>query len=84
MAPSQPSPAELAWLAHLRDSYGELVAGEPLRRLTGFSDADALSKAAGAGKTPVRFFKLPGRRTWFALSCDLARFLAGIGAEPPR
>ena len=35
-------------------------------RLMGFPSREALSKARAAGRLPIRMFKLPGRRGWFA------------------
>lgn len=52
-----------------------------LRQALGFASQPALRAAIAAGHLPVRTFTMVGRRGHFALTHDVAAWLASQGAE---
>jgi hypothetical protein len=60
----------------LLDQYGPLMAGEQLVRALGFTSAAAMRQAKRRGLTGVRIFNMPNRRGVFALTTDVANWIA--------
>jgi hypothetical protein len=48
-----------------------IVGGSLLRESLGFRSGEAFRLAARQGRIPVRLFKIPGRRGWFANEADV-------------
>ncbi len=55
---------------------GSLMTGQALRRELGFNSRSAFERARVAGRVGVKIFTLLGRRGKFALTRDVANFLA--------
>ena len=55
--------------------YGAVVGGRELRRVLGFTTAASFGRAVRAGRVPLRFLRLPGRRGRFALVSEIAQWL---------
>ncbi len=62
--------------AKLMKDEGALLSGDALRRVLGYRSMDALRQAISRGTVPVPVFTLPNRRGRFALTRDVARWLA--------
>lgn len=62
--------------ADLFKEYGPLLTGDSLRRSLGYPSMSALHQAAARGMVQVPIFKLKDRRGKFALSKDVAKWLA--------
>jgi hypothetical protein len=62
--------------AKLMKDEGSLLSGDALRRALGYRSLDALRQAISRGTVPVPVFTLPNRRGRFALTCDVAIWLA--------
>jgi hypothetical protein len=72
---------ELAALALQLESdlireYGPVISRESLCAALGYSSMNAFRQALSRGTVPVRVFDIPMRRGKFALSKDVARWLA--------
>lgn len=68
---------------HLVSRFGTMIGREDLRRELGYSTADAFRQAVAKGTVPVRVFRIPHRRGWFALCADVARWLASLRNASP-
>ncbi len=84
-SPSVPSPsaamdsvgALAAQLSRdLSDRHGPILGGEALASALGYRSLAALRQARRRGQVEVKLFALPQRRGVFALSVDVARWLA--------
>lgn len=62
--------------ANLMKDEGALLSGDALRRALGYRSMDALRQAIARGTVPVPVFTLPNRRGRFALTRDVAMWLA--------
>ena len=62
--------------AELYTHIGPLLFGERLYSALGYPSADAFRQALSRKSVPVEVFSLPHRRGKFALSRDVARWLA--------
>lgn len=60
--------------------HGPLLGGTPLRQALGYSSAESLRKAVSRGHVAVRLFTLPKRRGVYALTTDVAKWLAEASA----
>lgn len=60
---------------------GAILGGDALRRALGYRSLDALRKAIRRGTIPVSVFPLEGRRGRFALTRDVAAWLATLGRD---
>lgn len=60
---------------------GAILGGDALRRALGYRSLDALRKAIRRGTIPVSVFPLEGRRGRFALTRDVATWLATLGRD---
>lgn len=70
------SDLEKALEADLLREYGPLLTGNSLRKALGYPSLEALRQAVARDKVPVPVFSLPNRRGKFALSKDVATWLA--------
>lgn len=64
--------------------YGPILSGEKLLQSLGYVSKDAFRQSIVRETVPVSVFKIDGRRGYFALTKDVARYLAkarnkGIG-----
>jgi len=62
--------------ASLLGKYGPVLTGDVLRLTLGYSTMGALRQAASVGNLPVPTFTPKNRRGRFALSMDVAKWLA--------
>ncbi len=60
----------------LLDRHGPLLTGEALRIALGYPSVAALRQGIARATVPVTTFLIPGRRGRFALTWDVARWLA--------
>ena len=67
---------EQALTQDLTARYGHLVSGDDLRRTLGYKSSDAFRQAIARKTLPVTVFSIPHRRGKFALSSEIARWLA--------
>lgn len=58
--------------------HGPLIGGAELAKILNFRNMAAFRQALRRGAVPVRVFELPGRRGKFALTQDLAAWLASL------
>lgn len=65
----------------LLEEYGPLVSGRNLYLALGFKSYGAFRLANERHEIPIKVFKLPNRKGWYALSSDLALWLASL-TEP--
>jgi hypothetical protein len=63
---------------------GPLLFGKHLYGALGFSNHDAFRQALSRKTIPVEIFSLPNRRGRFALSRDVARWLANERLKPKK
>ena len=77
----------------LREQHGEVLGGAALYRTLGFRTSAAMRQAKARGKLPVPVFPIAHRRGRFALTHEVARWLASCrmnsfcqaeNAEPAR
>ncbi|WP_449301645.1 hypothetical protein [Pseudoxanthomonas mexicana] len=66
----------------LLERYGPLLTGEVLRVSLGYPSQAALRQSLSRNTTPVRTFRIPGRRGRFALTLDVAQWLATRAQTP--
>ena len=76
-----PQPNELVKLAaeledKLMKEYGPLMTGAPLTAALGYPSQDSFRQAVAKRSLPVEVFPIAKRRGKFALSQDVARWLA--------
>jgi hypothetical protein len=66
-------------------THGPLLGGEALASALGHRSAASLRQARRRGQVTIELFMVPNRRGWFALTLDVADWLAnlrtGIAAE---
>ncbi|MFW9082548.1 hypothetical protein ACOI9X_25220 [Pseudomonas sp. P2757] len=60
----------------LKDRYGLMVGGSALWRELGYTTYDAFRKAKQRGRIEVPLFEVPNRRGFFALSKEVACWIA--------
>jgi hypothetical protein len=72
-----------ALLAALLRQYGPLLGPEDLRHALAFQSRSALHQAVVRGAVPIRVFKLPSRNGRFALTHELAQWLADLSVPTP-
>lgn len=65
----------------LMDRHGPLVGGLDLSRALGYPTAAAFRQALIRNSVPVRVFSIPNRRGRFALTRDVAEWLAACRAS---
>lgn len=61
--------------------YGPLLGGESLAVALGHKSAASLRQARRRGQVAVPLFTIPNRQGWFALTLDIADWLAAIRAR---
>jgi len=61
--------------AHLLSVYGGLVNSTSLARVLAYPSADAVRLAHRRRTLPVRMFRVPHRKGWFAATEDVAAWL---------
>jgi hypothetical protein len=62
----------------LMRQFGPVIGGSELRKALGFRSAVTFRRAIRQGKLAVKVFELEGRRGKFALTADVARWLARV------
>ncbi len=62
--------------------FGPLMGGEDLRRALGYRTAPAFARAVRLQTLGVHVFEIPGRRGRFALTADVAAWLAILRQQP--
>ena len=67
----------------LTDRHGPVLGGEVLRQALGYASADAFRQALSRKQLPVPVFPMPHRRGKFALTKDVAHWLATLRESPP-
>ena len=60
----------------LFDEHGPMMFGAALHQALGYRSGDAFRQAASRGKVPVYVFPIKNRRGKFALTKDVAQWLA--------
>lgn len=75
-------PLEASIRGDLLDRWGPLLQGEALRVALGYSSGAALRQSLARGTAPVTLFKIPGRRGHYALTWQVAHWLARQGTAP--
>lgn len=66
----------------LLERYGPLLTGEVLRASLGYPSQAAFRQSLCRNTTPVKTFRIPGRRGRFALTLDVAQWLATRTTHP--
>jgi len=69
-------------LESLLADWGYLMGSAGIRRSLGFSNQAALRVAIADGRVPFQVFTIAGRRGPYALTHDVADWLASHGAPP--
>ncbi len=69
----QVSPQKL--LEQMVSHYGPTLGGRDLYAALGFKSYAAFHRSKQRGEVGVHVFTLPGRRGWFALTADVAKWL---------
>lgn len=69
--------------ASLLAKHGPLMSGEALSRALGHSSTASLRQAKHRGETAVPLFTVPNRRPLFALTSDVAHWLAHMRFAHP-
>lgn len=81
MTTKQKSAPASTLLDSLVRTHGWLIGGAQLVHVLAFPSAAAFRQAKLRGKLPVRVFPISGRRGHFALTTDVADWLATISAK---
>lgn len=68
--------------ATLTREAGSVLGGDALRRALGYRSVGAMRQAIRRGTIPVKVFPLANRRGKFALTHDVAAWLATLGGKP--
>jgi len=68
-------------VADMERQYGPLLGGTALYRALGLPSAAAFRQAASREALPVQVFSIPHRRGRFALTREVALWLAGLKAS---
>jgi hypothetical protein len=71
-------PLQALMQATLLREYGPVIGGDELRRALGLASMDALRQAVARQQLPVPVFNIQHRRGLFALTTDLAQWLAAL------
>lgn len=71
-----PPDLSLALERELLDRYGPLIGNKELQRALGYPSAEAFRQALAREQVPVPVFVVPQRRGKFALTSEVARWLA--------
>jgi hypothetical protein len=61
--------------------YGPMVGGKDLYLALGFKSYGAFRLANERNEIPIKVFKIPKRRDWYALTSDLAQWLANLSHD---
>lgn len=69
-------------LDSLLSDWGYVMGSAGLRQALGFSSQAALRVAIATGRVPFQVFPIEGRKGPFALTHDVAAWLASHGARP--
>lgn len=75
MSPVSPLPALPDYAAELVRLYGPVVGSKDISRILGYASPDAFRKARSRKTIPIRVFRLPGRRGYFASTSEIAHWL---------
>ena len=67
----------------LLERYGPLLTGQALRSSLGYPSQAAFRQSLSRNTTPVRTFRIPGRRGRFALTLDVAKWLVAQTDNQP-
>ena len=67
--------------AELVSRYGPMLEPTALRMVLGYSSADAFRLAVKRNVAPVPVFRIPNRRGYFALSKEVAQWLAKVRSQ---
>jgi len=59
----------------LLKAHGWMLSASTTAKLLGFASTDALRLARSRGRLPIQMFTVDGRRGWFAMAEDVARWL---------
>ena len=62
----------------LLEKYGPMIGGKDLYMVLGFKTYGSFRLANERQQIPVRVFKIPRRRDWYALTSDLAQWLLSL------
>lgn len=62
----------------LLDRYGPMIGGGDLYLALGFKSYGAFRLANERKEIPIKVFKIPKRRDWYALTTDLAQWLTTL------
>ena len=62
----------------LLEKYGPMVGGKDLYAILGFKTYGSFRLANERQLIPVKIFKIPRRRDWYALTSDLAQWLLSL------
>lgn len=62
--------------------HGPIMTGEPLFKALGYISKDAFRQSIKRGTVPIKIFSMEKRRGKFALSKDVAEFLAKQRYQP--
>ncbi len=62
----------------LLEKYGPMIGGKDLYMVLGFKTYGSFRLANERQQIPVRVFKIPKRRDWYALTNDLAQWLLSL------
>jgi hypothetical protein len=69
-------------LNDLMDRYGPMVGGKDLYLALGFKSYGAFRLANERNEIPIKIFKIPKRRDWYALTSDLAQWQLSLTQKP--
>ena len=76
--PTTKSTYERLYLEH-----GEMVSGQSLVKLAGFTTSDALRTAYHRGAVGFHVFRINGRRGFFAYTSEVAKWLESLNPASP-
>lgn len=65
-------------MSSMIEKYGPLIGGEQLWRALGYQTWAAFARAARNGTLGIKVFTVPGRKGRFALTADVAAWLAKL------
>lgn len=80
-ATTAPDPIAARLVADMEQQYGPLLGGAALYRALGLPSAAAFRQAASRDALPVPVFAIPHRRGRFALTREVALWLAQLKAQ---
>lgn len=80
---TNPCPAK-SLFETLVSKHGYLLGGEDLWRLLAFPSAAAFKKACQRNKSPVQVIHIPGRKSPFARTADVANWLETQISSPEK